>query len=241
VVRAFLFFLAVTAFAQAPARLEYACTAEDIHELGLSCSAEEPCAIFLELTSVAQAGPRLIAAGNLHTASQTLYAFLLSSEDGGRTFTEPHVRLRGAVLEQVQFVDLENGWVSGHYLLPLSRDPFVLVTTDGGKTFRQRPVAGESHSGAVEQFWFENKRAGKLVINRGARFELWESMTGGESWSLVEVRTKPIPLPRDASSAFRLRADKTTFRMERREGDKWELVAAFLQKAADCKPPEQAQ
>ncbi|MEO8027049.1 MAG: hypothetical protein ABI823_11270 [Bryobacteraceae bacterium] len=237
-IRALSFLLSLAALAQSPARLEYKCTDDDIHELGLSCTTEEPCPVFLELTSVAQAGARLIVVGNFHTSSQTLHTVLLASEDGGRTFTEPHPRLRAAVLEQIQFVDLETGWISGHNLLPLPRDPFVLLTTDGGKTFRQRPLSDESRNGATEQFWFDSKRHGRFVVNRGAKYELWESETGGESWSLGEVKSTAIPLPREQTPSLRLRADKTTFRIERRGGDAWELVASFLLRTGDCRPPE---
>ncbi len=228
-----------TLCAQSPLKLEYKCSADDIHELGLACSADEPCAIFVELTSVAQAGARLIVTGNVHTNSQTLHAFLLVSEDGGRTFAEPQKRLRATALEQIQFVDLETGWVAGHNLLPLPGEPFVLLTTDGGKTFRRQPLSEEARSGAVEQFWFESKQRGKMVVRRGSKYELWETMTGGESWSLAEVKSAPIALPRENSTGLRLRADKTDFRIERRAGAKWDLVSLFALKAGECKPPVQ--
>lgn len=242
-IRALFFVLAAfvgaaSALAQSPHRLEFKCSDADISELGLSCSAEEPCPIFAEFTAVSQAGPRIIIAGNLHTASQTIYAFLLASDDGGRTFTEPHARIRAAVLEQIQFADLETGWVGGHNLLPLPRDPFVLMTTDGGKTFRQRQISDEAQNGVLEQFWFDTKRTGKLVIRRGSRHELWESMTGGESWSLNEVKSARIALPRESVPSLRLRADKTDFHLERRNADKWESIASFPLKVGDCRPPD---
>jgi len=125
--------------------------------------------------------------------------------------------------------------------IPLPGDAFVLVTSDGGKTFRKRPLSEDTRSGAAGQFWFDTKQHGRFVVHHGSKFELWESMTGGESWSLSEVKTAPIPLPRDTSSGFRLRADKTDFRIERRAGSSWDPVASFPLKAGECKPPATAQ
>jgi photosystem II stability/assembly factor-like uncharacterized protein len=161
------------------------------------------------------------------------------SEDSGRTFTEPQKRMRATALEQLQFVDLETGWVSGHSLLPLPGDAFVLLTTDGGKTFRKQALSEESRSGAAEQFWFDSKQHGRFVVKHGSKYELWESMTSGASWSLLEVKSAPIPLPRDPSPSFRLRADKSDFRIERRAGEGWDLVASFVLRVGDCKPPVQ--
>src|SRR5690348_171398 len=61
----------------------FRCTEEDLHAGGLSCSEEEPCAVFLELSAVTSTGNRILAAGNIHTESVTLYSILLASEDGG--------------------------------------------------------------------------------------------------------------------------------------------------------------
>jgi photosystem II stability/assembly factor-like uncharacterized protein len=44
-----------------------------------------------------------------------------------------------AGLDRIQFIDFENGWVSGEVQHPLPRDPFLLATTDGGKTWQRAP------------------------------------------------------------------------------------------------------
>src|SRR5580692_2363441 len=80
--------------------LEYACPPEELEAFGLACSAEDPCPVFLELSSVEAVGAKLFVAGNLHTPSTTLYSVLLASEDGGKTWTEPVARMRAAALEQ---------------------------------------------------------------------------------------------------------------------------------------------
>ena len=43
-------------------------------------------------------------------------AILLASDDGGKTWTEPVPRLRAAALDQIQFIDLQTGWISGQNL-----------------------------------------------------------------------------------------------------------------------------
>ena len=237
--------LALCALARAadpPVKIEYACPAEDIESFGLSCSSEDPCAVFLELSSVEAIGATVFLAGNLHTQSATLYAVLLASEDGGRTWTEPVKRQRAAVLEQIQFIDFANGWISGQTIEPLPRDPFLLLTNDGGKTWRQRPIFEESRFGSIAQFWFESKTTGELVLDhpeRGAvRHEVYESNTGGESWEVRESTTKPVTLKGvKEQSTWRVRADgaSKTYHLERRASSNWELVAILAIHVADCK------
>jgi len=243
--------LAICAQARAadpPVKIEYACPAEDIESFGLSCSSEDPCAVFLELSSVEAVGATLFIAGNLHTQSATLYTVLLASDDGGKTWTEPVKRMRAAVLEQIQFIDFTNGWISGQTIEPLPRDPFLLLTNDGGKTWRQRPIFEESRFGSVAQFWFESKTTGELVLDhseRGAvRHEVYQTNTGGDSWEVRESTGKPVTLKGvKEQSTWRLRADgpSKTYHLERRasansaNSANWELVASLAIHVADCK------
>lgn len=232
----------VVLMAQSPVRVEYTCPPEDIESFGLTCAAEDPCPIFLELSSVEAVGAKLFLAGNLHTASTTLYGVLLESEDGGKTWAEPVKRLRSGAFEQIQFVDFASGWISGQIIEPLPRDPFMLLTTDGGKTWNQRPLFEESRVGAIAQFWFDSRTTGELVFDRSqggtTRHELYESSTGGASWEVKEVTTSPIRLKKAGEQrTWRLNADagSKTYRIQRRAAGGWETVASFLIRIADCK------
>src|ERR1051326_7185829 len=73
-----------------------------------------------------------------------------------------------------------------------------------------------------------------------SRYELYESMTGGESWMLRETNDKPIKLKYVliANTDWRIHADAATksFRVERRVGEKWNALASFLVPLAACKP-----
>jgi photosystem II stability/assembly factor-like uncharacterized protein len=231
-----------------PIRLDYHCGEEDLRAAGADCTAEHPCPVYLELAGVEGVGTKIFLTGNIHTSAVTLWSVLLASPDGGKSWTEPHERIPGAILEQIQFVDFETGWAGGQLVHPLPRDPFLLLTTDGGVTWRRRPVFDESRIASLERFWFDSRTRGHLWIDRThsgeteSRYERYESLTGGESWMLREVSARPIagadaePRP----SGWRIRADRATsaFQVEKYEGERWRAVASFQIALGECRPPE---
>jgi len=230
-----------------PMRVAFACTGDDIQWAGMSCSEDDPCPMYLELSAVEAVGSRLFAIGNIHSSSVTLYSILLSSEDAGSTWREPFERARGGGLDHMQFLDFQNGWISGETLVPVSRDPFLLITSDGGKTWRMRPVFSEGGGGAIRQFWFQTASSGALVIDRmqsaeSSRYELYESPNGGETWMIRRTSDQPIAIKRPAADGaaegWRIRADarSKSFAIERRQGERWSAVASFLVDIGSCKP-----
>ena len=128
-------------------RVPFACTSENLDWAGLACADDDPCSIYLELNTVAAAGKNLFLAGDLHAQSATLSSILLASDDGGLTWKEPAPRVRGAALDQFQFYDAQRGWTSGETVYPLARDPFFLITSDGGESWRNRAVTDEGGPG----------------------------------------------------------------------------------------------
>src|SRR5271165_1888238 len=88
----------------APIRIPFQCTNDDMEWAGMSCTEEEPCPVYVELAAVEPVGSRISLAGNIHSSSNTLYSLLLSSEDAGKTWTEPYDRMRGTVLDRIQFI-----------------------------------------------------------------------------------------------------------------------------------------
>ena len=231
--------------AGAPMLVGFQCTALDMERTGLSCSAEEPCAVYLEVASVASSGIRVFAAGNIHTSNATLYSVLLGTEDNGQTWREVHERLPGVGLDHLQFSGADTGWSSGISLAPLPQDPFLLLTTDGGRNWRPHPVFNETRFGAIRQFYFEDKRAGELVIDHGPgsggdRYELYESNDGSETWNIRESNLKPIQLKRapKGEGEWRVRADAATksFHVEHRQRDNWLGIGAFQVNLGACKP-----
>jgi hypothetical protein len=228
-----------------PMVMPFHCTEEDIQWAGLTCSEEDPCPIYLELTTLAAEGRRLITAGNLHSAAVTLYTVVLVSEDAGRTWREAQGRIRGAGLDQIQFRDAETAWISGLTLFPLPQDPFLLLTTDGGRTWRKRSIVNEYHPGAIQQFFFNSRNDGLLFIDRGPaesgdRYERFASSDGGESWTIQEESTKPLKMPPAEIPAadWHLRVDSATqaYHIERRQGVRWAGVASFAVKIGLCRP-----
>jgi hypothetical protein len=223
-------------------RVEYACPAEDVEKFGLACSEDEPCEVFLELASVEGVGSTLFAAGNLHTLNTTLSSVLLTSADSGKTWTEPNPRIPAAALDQVQFPDFQHGWVSGVALEPLARDPFFLVTADGGKTWRRLALFNETRYGSIQQFWFDSAKSGQLIFERSpGSFETYETSTGGDIWSIQQAASKTARLakaPAKDSGTWRVRTDAAskTHRIERRTArGSWELVSSFAVRAGVCK------
>lgn len=230
-----------------PIRIPFSCGTEEIQSHAMTCPPEEPCPVYLELTGVEAAGGRVFAAGNLHTDAMTLSSILLATEDGGKTWHEAHERVQGAGLDQIQFADLETGWISGQTLGGVPRDPFLLLTRDGGKTWRAQPVFADGGAGAIEQFRFDSRTHGVLWMDRiaseegGKHYEVYESQTGGESWSLREAADRPFQKPeRAAGAVWRARPDPATraYRVERNAGERWEPVAGFQIRVGECKEAE---
>jgi hypothetical protein len=227
--------------------VEYQCNDEDIRWAGMSCFADDPCPVYLELTAVESVGNRIFLVGNIHSSSTTLDSIVLASEDAGKTWQEPHERIRGAGLDRIQFVDFENGWISGETQHPLPRDPFLLITRDGGKTWVQHPIFTDAPPGSIAQFWFTSRNDGGIVIDQGrrsesGRYQLYETANAGETWALRESSDRPLK-PRHEGTAntdWQIRADASTksFQIERRTGERWHRVAAFAVTIGSCKPSE---
>jgi hypothetical protein len=228
-----------------PIVVPFQCTEGDMQWAGMSCSDEEPCPVYFELTAVEPVGDKIFAAGNLHSNTVTLYSILLGSDDAGRSWREAFTRMRGAGLDHIQFTDFANGWTSGEALSPLPQEPFLLITTDGGKTWRQRPVFSETQPGSIHEFFFSSKNNGSLIIDRGEgseeeRYALYETPDGGENWLVKQLSNKPLRLPRGPGlpTEWRVQADRATqaFRIEHRQRERWVAAASFAVSAGACKP-----
>jgi hypothetical protein len=227
--------------------VEFNCTEDDMQWAGMSCLEEQPCPVYLELSTIEVVGNRIIVLGNIHTESTALYSFLVSSDDRGATWSEPYERMRGIGLDRIQLIDFQNGWISGETLVPVSRDPFLVVTSDGGKSWRLRPILTEGAPGAIQQFRFESVTSGAMVIDRmqsvdSSRYELYETPNGGETWMIRRTSDQPITLPHGASdqgnSDWRIRADarSKSFVIEKRHEGRWSTAASFLVDIGVCKP-----
>jgi len=250
--------LPLMASAQEPVRIAFACAEDELQDAGLLCTEEEPCPVYLELNAIAPDGKKLFLAGNLHSTSGTLDSVLMASDDGGLTWKESAPRVHAAALDQLQMYDLDHGWAAGEIQYPLPGDPFFLVTTDGGQTWRRRPVTEDEGPGSIQRFWFDSPKHGELIVDAGrsasgGRYVTWESETGGESWMMRASEGK-MPALKHAGAAseadFRIRAAGKNYLIEKRAGEsKWETVASFAIDVASCKvkpgelkepPPEAA-
>ena len=168
-------------------RIQYECAATDTQAAGLGCSEADPCPIYMELANVEAVGAKIFVTGNLHTPTATLYSILLASDDGGSTWTEPHPRMHSSGLDQIQFIDFQTGWISGANLQGAPRDPFLLITSDGGKTWKERPIFDESRVATIERFSFDSATNGTLIIDArldNGKIEEYRTDNGGETWAI---------------------------------------------------------
>ncbi|HLG98804.1 MAG TPA: hypothetical protein VKX49_21005 [Bryobacteraceae bacterium] len=226
-----------------PIRVPFECTEADTVATGITCSEEDPCPVYLELANVEAVGDKLFLTGNLHTPTNTLYSVLLATEDAGQNWNEPLARIRASGLDQIQFFDFQTGWISGANLQGAPRDPFLLITTDGGKTWRQRALFEESRVASVERFWFESRQNGALLMDAtldNGKHELYETRTGGESWEMRQAAEKPIKFPLNMErgpAGWRLRPDagSHSYAVERSQAGGWHRVASFLVNVGACK------
>ncbi len=231
-----------------PLRLPFQCTAAEIADFGMTCTTRAPCPVYLDLTAVEAVNERVFVAGNFHDGSNTLFSILLASEDGGQSWKEVHERLRGVGLDLIHFHDDDNGWVTGHVLALPPRDPFFLITSDGGQHWRRRDIFSQSGIGLIDQFWFDDERSGGLLIDRvragdaGRRYERYETMTGGADWMIREVSAQPIRLrnifPATPSADWRLTPDDRSgaWKVEQRQPGGWAPVSEFLIETGLCTP-----
>lgn len=236
-------------YSGSPIKINAKCTVDDVSTLDLPCSAATPCPLYLELSSVAAVGNRLAVVGNLHTESTTIYSILLISDDDGVNWTEPTPRMLGAGFDQLQFVR-DNGYVSGQILAPAPpHDPFFLVTTDGGASWRRQPVRYTNRPGVIDSFLFDGPETGMVQIDNvrksedGFRYEVFETANGGQTWSIHQFGNEKLPLrgrEERAPNPYRLREDGATkaFVVERSrgEGKGWAGLARFAIAGGSCAP-----
>ena len=210
----------------------------------MDCSENRPCSIYLELSAVVANGRKVFVSGNLHGTAGTLESILLGSSDGGVSWKEATPRIQGAAIELVQFYDLQHGWAAGELQYPLPHDPFFLVSTDGGESWRRKPVTSGGGSGSVQTFSFDSVQHGELIVDSGkgatgGRYGFFESQTGGDSW-MIRSATGEMPRlkhPAPETDSWRLKPDDTsskTWKLEQKENDVWTVVAEFPIEVGQC-------
>ena len=230
-----------------PMVLPFECTPEDVGSAGFSCSEEAPCPVYLDLSAATAVGDKIFAAGNIHSDAVTLYSVLLESPDAGHSWREVHDRIRAAGLDHLQFIDANTGWVGGQQLFPLPQDPFVLLTADGGQSWRTAAIFGENsdyHFGSIQEMYFASKTSGSLVVDRSSGgdpgpFALYQSPDGGASWTLKEQGARPLHIkgapPPDADWRVRVDGARKAFAVERRLAERWAIEAWFAVNIGFCR------
>ena len=231
-----------------PIVLQTKCGDAELSDYAMSCSEEEPCPLYIELATADASGSKLFVSGNLHADAVTLWSVLLMSADGGQSWTEPFERMRATALDLTQFPDFATGFVSGHSAGTLPKDPFLLRTSDGGKSWTRLPILEEGVVGLIERLHFESATRGLVEVDRGrpgaGRYVILETQNGGDSWAIKESSATRPPRPsREPLPLIRIVADAASksFRIERREGASWRTAAAFSVAAGSCRPASRVE
>lgn len=230
-------------FTGSPLTVPYSCDPEDLEAASLNCT-ESSCTVYTDLTSAAGRGNTILIAGNWHASSATLASVLLRSEDGGRTWRHPFAPVRGGSLDHIQMLDAATAWISGETVQPLPIDPFFLVTTDAGKSWDRVPLFEEGTPGSILEFVFDTKDHGTALVDLGggdARYEVWETETGGRGWTLKQTTQKQPKMPRGPEPMWRIHPEEKLFRLEHVEEGRWSPFASFAIRAAECKVPAEPE
>jgi hypothetical protein len=231
-----------------PIQLPSECRRPELAKLGLDCSEAAPCELFLELVDV-QPGDegRIYLIANLSTSSSVLAGVLLVSEDQGASWSDAADRIGAGAFEKLLFFEHESGWAAGQAVgESVSRAPFLLGSDDGGKNWTRYPVwAGpEERSGSILDLYFDSPDHGFLSIettgSSGDPFELYESVTGGASWSIREITSERPRIRRSR----RIAADPTwrigenpaqgVYEVQRLEDGSWKTAGRFAVTLGAC-------
>jgi hypothetical protein len=221
----------------APLTLPFECKEDDLQWAGMTC-VDEACPIYTELSQAVGSGNVIIVSGNFHAPNATLYSLVLRTDDGGKTWREPFERIRGATLDRLEMYNAQSAWISGQLMQPIALDPFFLVTNDGGQNWTRVPLLEEGTPGAITQFVFDSPDHGTAIVDRGGgelRYELYETQTGGRSWTIVRKSVNPPTLKPAQESEWRMRPEPKLFRLEHFEGGRWAPSVSFALNAASCR------
>jgi photosystem II stability/assembly factor-like uncharacterized protein len=136
----------------------------------------------------------------------------------------------------------DHGWLSGQRVEPLPKDPFLLLTIDGGKLWRQRPLFEETRFGSITDFRFTSPESGELIfddsVGTATNQELYVTMTGGENWEIRQKSTKPLHLaaaPPNTNWKATAAPGSSTYLIEHSVNGQKQTVARFLIHIGDCK------
>lgn len=182
--------------------LSAVCDVDRLEYAGIRCSADRPCELFLELVSIASEGDWMILAGEVHTTEATYESVVLTSRDGGATWTESAERVPAGGIESISIVDAQTAFVAGQQGDTATGEiPFLLVTDDGGVSWETRMVetGGEKVEGLVVAFQADTTSHGYLTLEQlaatGDAYRLYETYNGGRSWSIRQISADQPQIP----------------------------------------------
>jgi len=111
------------------------------------------------------------------------------TSDGGKSWQRVGPALENSTIATIFFLDTKTGWAAGAWTTESAGDPFVLRTTDGGKTWAQTMVPVEPRLTPLfvpTSLVFATRKIGILRMS-GCSAEdeqsVWVTRNGGKSWA----------------------------------------------------------
>ena len=154
--------------------------------------------IRLDLDAMISLPPEtVILAGAFHDSGNTVHPALLTSGDGGTTWSTVPLPIPGAGLGVLQADGTESLWgVVGLRQEGLDAPLSVLRSRDTGRTWCLLPLDGLEIRHGVDQFRMFDHRHGLLVFSAapfGGGYTAYETSDGGDSWQRLWRADGPPP------------------------------------------------
>lgn len=131
-----------------------------------------------------------------------IYGALFKTTDGGKRWSKINlnIKVKGFVLEHLDFVNKDTGWLCGTVLLGGTHDVlYVFRTVNGGKNFRQqlkKDYGNESASRTVGINFIDKNNGWFLTGNYGTMVgDLFQTIDGGKSFHVVSQLRCARPFP----------------------------------------------
>ncbi len=151
--------------------------------------------------------------GGIDVAAGTIRSFLLRTGDGGKSWHEVMLPVRGSKLTHVAFSDRQHGWALSLWAVEGPGTMLLFGSSDGGKTWRQLTEIQRSPGHAVpdgfpQSMTFTSTLNGEIELaydvespsidDTRVQIETLATDDGGVTWSVVRRETRnglPVETP----------------------------------------------
>ncbi|SDE55517.1 WD40/YVTN/BNR-like repeat-containing protein [Rhodospira trueperi] len=182
--------------------------------------------IRLDLTRMVSLPPRtVVVTGSYRDAANTVHPALLTSTDGGETWSRVPVRIHGAAIGRLESDAAASVWGIVSFRQEGLGTPLALLRTrDGAGSWCLVSLEGLDTLNGVDLFRMYDDRHGLIVFSEepfGGGFRAYQTRDGGESWHALWRADGPPPDQIDtaADDPDRAAADPPHATLWRRDSD----------------------